>query len=325
MTFTTLPSRRNFLCAGLAAATFTPSYAQDYKSRPLRWLIPYSVGGGSDILARLLSKRLEEKLQQPIVVDNRPGGNTFIAVQALRQAPADGLTFMSASNDTLTIYPHLYQAPYDVSADFTYCALFGTFPYLLICRESLPVKTLQDALVYMRAHDGRFSYSTYGAGSFPHVLMAQLLQREKIQGIAVPYKGAGPAIQDLMGGQIDFMFVDIAAAMSHVQSSKLHAIAVTGSARIQQLPSVPTLLERGAHSAVDNWQGVVMRSGVPSAAVERLQQAFKEVLAMPDVAQQIGSRGVIPTYQDGETFRQTAVRTSQDMALLIKQAGITVN
>lgn len=329
--FDNTPTRRRFalLAATATAALLASSVAsaQDtYPNKPLRWILPFAVGGGSDITARLLSGELAKELGQPVIVENRPGGNTVIATQALLTAPADGYTFMSMSNDSLTINPHLYKLPYQVDKDLDFVAQFALFPFVLVARPDLPLKDASELVDFIRKTGTKATYGTVGSGSNPHIGVEMMLQH--IGGArmtSVPYKGLGPIVVDLLGGQVDMTVSDIPTVLQHVKSGKLKAIAMTGKSRSHLLPGVPSLDEVGFPGYdFDPWQGAVVRKGTSEAVLGRLQEAFRKVLANPEIKSQMEQRGIVPAYRSAPDFRVLVTTGSASMAKLIRDANIKV-
>jgi tripartite-type tricarboxylate transporter receptor subunit TctC len=295
----------------LSAAT---AFAADWPARPVRWIVPYPPGGGTDVLARVLGDVMSENVGQPFVIDNRPGAATIIGAQATATAIPDGYTIMSADNATLVnnaaIYPKL---PYDPVKDLAPVSLIGRFPLVLAVHPSTGIRDFADWRAKVSASPGTFNYATSGIGTPFHVGMELIAQQEKLVITHVPYKGMAPALQDLLGGQVQMMLVDVATALPLIQENKLVAIATAGARRQARLPQVPTLLELGLeNSEFYAWQGVVVPSRTPPEIKGLLNAALRKALSSEKVQQKMEQLGIEPlsstpeemtAYWNAETVR----------------------
>jgi tripartite-type tricarboxylate transporter receptor subunit TctC len=321
---------RRQLLSGAAAGAFamiaTPmsGFAQtSFPSRPIRWICPFAVGGGSDILARLLAREIEKDLGQPVIVDNKPGGNTVIAVQALLQAPADGHTLMSVGVDTLVTNPLIYKMPYDPGRDFSLVATMARFPHVLVARKDFPGATPREMIEAIKTSPRPVSYATFGTGSTSHLSMELLLQRLGAKGTPIPYKGSAPALTDLIGGQIDLFMADAASAQQHVRNGAVKPVGIPSRERYQALQDVPTLSEAGVPGFdLLLWQGVMMRAGTPTAFVERVSASFNKALSDPSVAAVLAERGFQPLYRTPAEFREFVKAGDASFGAIIRQQGI---
>lgn len=294
-----------------------------FPNQPVRWLVPFAAGGGSDAAARIIGEEMTRLLKQQVIIENRPGGNTLIATQALMSAKPDGYTFMSASNDTLTINPHLMKVPYQVDSDFEYVALFATFPTLLVAKKDFPADDAKQALDYIRKNGPSINYASYGTGSVAHIGMEMLLGRLGTKANHVPYKGGAPAVQDMVGGNVDMMMDVIPSSVPHVKSGNLKALAWTGKNRNAALPDLLTLQEAGiAGFDFYSWQGIVAPRGTPAEVVQALSAAFRTVLSSPQVREKLEARGIDATYLDGAAFHKLAAAGSAEMKKVILATGI---
>lgn len=298
----------------LAAAPTLSAAADGYPASPVRWVVPYAAGGGTDVIARTLAAPVSQALGQTVVVDNKPGANTMLGAQEVARAKPDGLTVGSADNATLALNQHLYtRLPYNPERDFEYVGGFARFPYALLVHPSVPARSLKELLELARKEPGRLSYGTPGTGGPNHVAMEQLQQRTGVKFTHVPYRGAAPGLQDLMGGQIQFMLVDTASSQAFVKSGKLRALAVSYPLRLAAFPDVPTFDEAGVPDFVAfSWQGLIAPAGTPKAIVTRLNTELVQALSSEPVQRRLAELGVEP-----------APSTPEEFAALVKQqAGV---
>ncbi len=263
------------LCAGLAV---TPLAAQEYPSRPIRVIVPFSPGGAVDGPTRMVAQELTKRLNQQVVVDNRPGAGATIGSEAVAKATPDGYTLLLASQTnaiSATLYPKLSFNPID---DFEPISLIGREPGVLVVHPSLPVKTVQELIELARSKPGQLDYASSGNGSGQHLFAAQLFSMANVKLNHVPYRGSGQATTDLIGGVVTVSVPGLAGMLAHIRAGKLRALAVTSAQRSPQVPDVPTLAESGypGYSAYV-WLGLLAPKGTPSAIVQRLN---REVLAV---------------------------------------------
>ncbi len=264
-----------------------------FPNKPIRYIVPVAAGGGSDMVGRALCERWSKVLGQSLVVDNIGGGGGVIASQNTARAPADGYTLMQGYVATHGTAPATRKLPYDAVNDFTPIGMIGSTPNVLCINTSLPPQNIQAFLDYVKQNPGRLSYGSAGAGSLTH-LTAELfkLQTNSFM-VHIPYRGIAPAITDLIGGQTQMMFPGLAAALPHIRSGRIRAIAVTGSKRHPQVKDVPTLEEAGLKGFdAQQWYGVVGPANIPAAIVKVLNDAMLAVLAQPDFKEKLSSEAV---------------------------------
>lgn len=291
----TIKSRRTFLVASMLAMAAPHAMADEFPTRQVRLVVPYSAGGSTDALARQISIKLAEVLKQPVIVDNRPGGNNAVAANFVASSPADGYTLLFNDPGLLAINPSLYRKlPYDKDA-FTPVAQLTRFSFMLLVPASNPAHTLKDFVANAKSRSAAMSYGSPSAGTPPHLGMEMVKSVTGIQAEHVPYKGAAPALNDLMGGQIDAMFIDIASGLQYVKSGKLRALAVSSTTRHPVLPDVPTFAESGYSGfEVGAWNGVVAPRGTPPAVIAKLNEAFRTTVNDPAVSAWINSMTTSP-------------------------------
>src|SRR5438034_10497187 len=261
------------LCANAAA--------QSWPDKPIRLIVNFPPGGVADTLARAISPGLSESLKQPVVVENRPGANGSIGADAVAKSPADGYTFLVTSGGAMTVDPFIYSnLPYDTQKDLTPVASLAIVRVFLMIHPSVPAKNLNEFVVYARANPGKLSYGSAGSGSSPHIAAEMFKRAAKIEATHVPYKGAAPALNDLLGGQVQFMF-DPGPGLQHSATGKLTVLAVASAKRASRYPDVPTLEELGMRVDADTTFGVYAPAGVSAAIIERMNRDINRTLNPP--------------------------------------------
>jgi len=265
-----------------------PSIAAEpsaFPSRPVRFILGYPPGGASDAVARVLAQPLTARIGQQILIDNRPGAGGNIAAELAARAAADGHTWFLGNNAILATNQALYERlPYDAVKDFAAVALVGTQPSVLVTHPSLPVRSVRDLIVLAKARPGELNYASTGSGTAGHLTGELFKTLAGVKYQHIPYRGGGPAVIDLISGQVQFMFATSASVMGHVKNKRLNVLAVTSLQRSSALPDVPTVAEAGlpGFEAI-TWHGVVVPAATPSGAVERINTDLNAVLAQNDV------------------------------------------
>ncbi len=283
--------------AALAAALVaTAAMAQDYPSRPIRIVVPFSPGGAVDGPTRAIAAELGKRLKQQVVVDNKPGAGATIGSEMVAKSPPDGYTLLLASQTnaiSASLYPKLNFQPID---DFVGISLLGREPGVLVVHPSLPVKNVAELVAYAKDRPGQLNYASSGNGSGQHLFMAMFASMAGVQLVHVPYRGSGQATTDLLGGTVPMAMPGTAGMVGHVKAGKLRALAVSGATRSLQLPEVPTLAESGVAGlsgyAAYVWLGLLAPKGTPPAIVERLQRELKAALATPEVKNYFAEAGI---------------------------------
>lgn len=309
----------SLLCATGAAV------AQEYPSRPIRWLVPYPAGGGADNIARLVAQRVSDLLKQSVIVDNRPGGNTVIATQLLLSAPKDGYTVMHtveqiASNTSL--YPKL---SYSAERDVDFIAQIARVPFVLLVRPDFPASDAAGVIATMKQNGDKINYGSYGQGGANHLIMEAFADRIGVHPTHIPFQGAAPAIQNLMGGQIDLYFSDPTVALPYIRSGKLKAVLVTTKERLPYLPDLPTVAESGYPDFdMYTWHGLVAPKGLPPQVVATLADTVKKVVSDPAVNKELLERGLIPDAQGPSQFRETFMNSQATLGTIVQKLGIKI-
>lgn len=280
--------------AALAAYACTfPAAAQDFPRRAITLIVPHSAGGTSDILARTVAAEVGKTLGQTIVVDNKGGANGSIAAKAVATAAPDGYTLLLATASTHGINPALYKKlQYDAVKDFTPVTLLATVPNVLVVNKQVQATDVQQLIAEIKADGNAFNMASAGAGTPGHLAGEMFKQRAGLEFVHVPYKGGSPALADLIGGQVQFLFTTIPGALPHIKAGTLRALAVTSPRRSPALPDLPTMAESGlpGFQAI-SWHGIVAPAGTPPAVVDTLNRAFSKALAAPEVRQRLMEEG----------------------------------
>ncbi|WP_416052205.1 Bug family tripartite tricarboxylate transporter substrate binding protein [Cupriavidus basilensis] len=280
-------------CALAAAMLALPAGAQEYPARPITLVVPHPAGGTSDILARTVAAEIGKTLGQTVLVDNRGGANGTIAAKQVAQAAPDGYTLLLATASTHGINPTLYRKiSYDAAKDFAPVALLATVPNVLVVGKRVPVRNLPELTRYIKSKAGGANMGSAGAGTPGHLAGEMYKDEAALSFLHVPYKGGAPAITDLVGGQIDFMFTTVPAVLPHIKAGAVRALAVTSPARSAALPAVPTMAESGlpGFQAV-SWHGVVAPAGTPPPVLDKLSKAIAATLVVPEVRKRLAQEG----------------------------------
>jgi tripartite-type tricarboxylate transporter receptor subunit TctC len=296
--------------------------AQNFPNKPIRLITPYAAGASTDLLARAVANALTRDLGQPVVVDNRPGAGGIIAAQETLRSPADGYTFLLTSAGILTMNQSIYpKLPYDPYKDFASITIAVRMPIVIIVNPSVPIKNAQDRIAEAKANPGKLTYGSAGTGTSQH-LAGELFKHMTGADIAhVPYRGGAPAMNDLLGGQINLMFVQVPSALPQIKAGKVRAIAVGSDQRDPKMPDVPTVAESGVRGYnSDTWYGFVAPAGVPAPIIEKLHAAI--VRALKDNEQKMSEQGFNVDGGSAKEMADTLVAESKKWATVIKAANI---
>nr|WP_240636183.1 tripartite tricarboxylate transporter substrate binding protein [Caldimonas tepidiphila] len=317
------------MAAGLLGAVPGVAGAQAaFPSKPITIIVPFSAGGTTDILARLIGQQLGPELGgQTVVIDNRAGAGGNIGAQAAARAAADGHTLFMGTVGTHAINASLYKKlPYDPVKDFAPLTRVAVVPNLLVTHPSVPFKTVPEMIAYARANPGKLTFGSPGNGSSPHISGELFKSLAKVDMQHIPYKGSAPAMSDLLGGQIDVMFDNMPSALPHVKSGKLRALAVTPARRSPELPSVPTLAEAGVPGyEATSWFGLYAPAGTPPQVLSRLHGALTKVLASPEVQKKIAEQGAEPVSETPEEFAAFMRRETEKWARVVRESGASID
>lgn len=314
----------------IACATLTISAAhaqESFPSKTIRWVVPYSAGGGSDALARIIGGQMSTQMGQQIVIDNRPGGAAIIGTDTVAKSPGDGYTLLSADNGALVFNTALFKSlPYNPQKDLTPVGLMVKFPLLLVVNPATGYSSAEQLINDIRKNPNKLGYGTAGVGSPHHVAMEMLKEHAKLEVMHVAYKGAAPAIQDVVAGQLPMMVVDTAAGMQMIKAGKVKVLATFSKARLASLPNVPTLMELG-YTDIEAvaWQGVATPASTPASIVQKLGSEMQKAINTPSVKARLLELGLEPVASDAAGM---AVQWNQDANFwpkLIRQRGISLD
>ena len=313
----------------LAAACllFCPlAAAQDYPNKPVRIIVPFAAGGVADLLPRMVGEKLQQKWGQPVIVENKVGAAGNIGMAEGARAAADGYTLTLAPTGNLTVNPALFpNLPFDTAKDFVPVTMLAQVANVLVVHPSVPAKTLKELIAYAKANPDKLNFASPGDGSGAH-LAGELLKLEAgIKATHVPYKGLAPAVNDLLGGQVQMMFAGISTVLQHVKSGKLVALAVASPQRNPQLPDTPTVIESGIPGfEVISWYGIVTRAGTPPAVVQKLHRDMVEALKAEDVRAKLAGLGLEPVGNTPEQFDALIRAEGRKWSDIVKRANIKV-
>ena len=312
------------LSALLFAAAAAPVGAQDFPSRPLRIIVPYPPGGGTDRVARIIGEKLAEQMSQPVVIENRAGAGGVVGTEASARAAPDGYTMVLGSTATHAVNPGLYSKPgYDPIADFVAISPLATTPAILVVNASLQVSSLQELLAMLRAPRPGVSmtFASAGAGSLQHMAGELFKSMTKADILHVPYKGAAPAMTDLLAGHVTMAFDTMPSAMPHVRAGKLKALGISSPKRVPSLPDVPAIAEFVPGYELITWYGLLAPRGVPAPIVERLNGEVRKALESRDVADKLTQAGLDPMWSGSAEFSAMVRADVPRMRQLIQASG----
>ena len=299
--------------------------AQPYPSKPVRILIGFPAGAGSDIVTRLVTPGLTKGLGQSFIVDNRPGATGNIAAELVARAPADAHTLLTVTA-TLAVNQSMYKKPpVDLLKDFDSAALLGTVPFVLVVHPSLPVRTVKDFVVFAKARPGQLTFSSTGQGGSPHLTGEMLRAQAGLDILHVPYKGTPQATTDLISGQVTMMFANTLSVLPSVNAGRLRALAITSAKRSSAAPTVPTMIEAGFPGFESGtWFSLAAPAGSPAAALQRLNAEVNRVLQQPDVRERFAAQGAEPLTGNVEQVLAYTRNEIDKWARVVKGAGLKV-
>jgi tripartite-type tricarboxylate transporter receptor subunit TctC len=311
----------------LAALTLVwgTALAQTYPTKPVRLIVTYPPGGSSDLMARVFGAKLAEIWGQQVVIESKPGAAGAIGTEYTARQPADGYTFMIGNSGPVAINPLLSQVPYNVEKDFIPVSQISAGPNVLVVKGDAPFKSLADIVRYAKANPGKLNYGTSGPGSISHLSSEMLKNLTGVQAVEVPYKGGVLAVQDMLGGHIQFIFSDTLPAMAHVRAGTLRALCLTGSEPFALIPELKMCEADVPGLVALNWWGILFPAGTPRPIVERLHADTVKALADPDVKKKFGDLGVVAVSSTPEEFSAFIRAEMAKYGKLIKEAHIKVN
>jgi tripartite-type tricarboxylate transporter receptor subunit TctC len=308
--------------AGLLGADIAA--AQAYPAKPIKIVVTFAPGGGSDYIARLIAQKLTERIGMQVIVDNRPGAGGNIGAEAVVKSPPDGYTLL-LSSASYTVNPSLYKLPFDPMGDITPIIQLSKGPYVVAVHPSVPANTFAELVALAKREPGKLAFGSSGSGGHMHISTEYLLDETQMKMIHIPYKGTGPALTDAISGNIQLVLGSVATTLQYVKAGKLRALAVTTPKRIAAAPDIPTVAESGYPNwEVTNWHGLVGPKGLPREIVERLNREVNEVLKSKDVEKILGADGLEPA---GGTPDELAAAMRMEIARwarVVKHAGVKI-
>lgn len=321
-----LSPRRRWLrtaaVAGALALLGAGAFAQAWPNRPIRLVVGFAPGGGTDVMARALAQALTESMGQPVVVDNKPGASGNIGAGEVVRAQADGYTLLLAPTSFQTVNPSLFKAPFDPAKDLTPLAAVGRSPMYIVARPTIEAKDAKDLVALAKKQPGKLSYASSGPGTAPHLAAELFKQQAGIFAVHVPYRGSAPALQDVMAGQADYVF-DPGIAFPHIRAGKVKLLAVTSAKRSTFFPEAPTLAEQGIKGAeLDIWWGVWAPNNLPAEVKARLDREIPKALAQASLKERYNLLGLEPAYLDAAAFRTLLADETKLLTKLIHERAI---
>ena len=302
--------------------------AQGYPNRPVRLIVGFPPGGGTDVVARIIAPRLSEFLGQPVVIENRPGATGTVAAGMVAKSPADGYTLMMGHVSVNAIAPSLFpQLPYDVIRDFAPVTLTASVPHFVVVHPSLPVKSVKELIAYAQAHPGKLSFPSAGNGSTPHLAGEMFKSMAGVDLVHVPYKGTGQSMQDLLAGQHQVAFDTMPASAPYVRAGRLRVLAVSSAKRVPEFPDVPTVDEAGVPGyVITTWYGVFAPAGTPAGIVNRLHAEITKAMQAPETHAKLKEIGVDDTITHSpEAFAALVRADTARYAKVVKDAGLRID
>ena len=313
-----------WLAAGLCVL-LTPALAaaQSFPDHTIRLIVPFPPGGPNDIIARVVSQKMQAILKQTIVIDNRGGQGGVLGTDLVAKAKPDGYTIAIASAGALAISPSMEKVAYDTLKDLAPVTLVAKVPEMLVVAENVPAKNMAELVALAKKQPGKLNFASSGPGSLPHLAGELFKLTAKIDIVHVPYRGAAPAVNDLLGGQVQMVFLDLPVLLPQVKAGKLRPIAVGAEKRVPTAPDVPTTAEAGMPSLLtENWYGMVAPAGTPKDVVAALNKAAVEAMKDPDVVSKLSSQGAMLIGDTPDEFRAFIASETAKWAKVIKDAGV---
>jgi tripartite-type tricarboxylate transporter receptor subunit TctC len=305
------------------AAAQTNAAEQAYPTRPVRLVVALAAGGPTDVVMRVVATKLSEQLGQQMVVDNRPAVGGSIAGEIVSQAPPDGYTLFAGANGTIAIAPNLFaKLPFSVSRDLTPVALIGNSPLAVMVHPSVPAQSMKDLLALAKAKPGAINYGSSGQGGTGHLATELLCLMANLKMTHVPYKGAGPSLIGLVGGEIDLMISGLASGLAYIKQKQVRALAVTSVKRLPQVPEVPTVAETVPGYEAGSWYAILTRAGTPRPIIDRLNREVATAIRSPDVNSKLVSGGVDPEPLTPEQLGQKIRIETERWGKVVKAAGV---
>ena len=318
-----IPAMLRTLVCVIAAGFAVAAPAQNYPTKPVRFVVPFVPGGPTDIQGRMLGEKLAQQLGQQVIVDNRGGAGGNIGMELVARAPADGYTIVIATVGTWAVNPHLYKLSFDVIRDFAPIIQVSSSPGVLVVHPSVPVKNVKELIALAKAKPGQLNYGSSGVGGFGHISGELFTLMTKTKMTHIPYKSSAPSLTDLISGQIQVLFNNAISTVPHVKSGRVRALATTGATRSPALPDLPTVAEAGVPGYENSsWSAIGAPAGTPKPIIERLNKTFADILKMPDIQQKHADVGAQIIGGTPEQFHAYLKAEIAKFGKLVKAAGI---
>ena len=307
--------------------SLAPAWSQGYPARPIRLVVPFPAGGPSDFLSRILGHRLSAELGQQVVLENRTGAGGVTGVDSVAKSPPDGYTVGLTSGSVLSAIPFMTaKFPFDWQKDLSLLTLVARVHEVLVVHPSVPVNTLQELVTYAKNNPRKISFGSAGTGTFTHLAVELLKIKAKIDVVHVPYRGAAPAVNDLLGGHIDMIVLDVSVLLPHIRSGAIKALAVTSATRSDALPDVPTTGEAGFKTVLsDNWYGLIAPAGLPSKVEDQLHKAAIKTLRSAELKKQFHIQDAVPSPSTPEEFTAFVMREQAKWEPVVTTVGIKID
>jgi tripartite-type tricarboxylate transporter receptor subunit TctC len=318
----------NFTAAALVAlgASSSPASAQDYPNKPIKFVVPFSPGGSTDILARLIGEKLSQRVGQPVVIDNRSGSGGNIGADAVAKAPADGYTMLMGTTGIMAINDSLYaKLPYDAAKDLAPVVHVASLTNVLAVNPELPAKNVQELIDYAKKNPGKLNFASSGPGSATHLVGELFKSNTGVDIVHIPYRGSGQAMTDLLGGKVSMMFDQIASSVSNIQAGKLKALGVTSKDRSSALPNTPTIAESGVPGfEALSWSGIVVPAGTPQPVIDKLNREVNAILQDPAIRKRFAELGADPIGGSPADFANHLDKERAKWSKVVKDASIRI-
>jgi tripartite-type tricarboxylate transporter receptor subunit TctC len=310
---------------GLSLLLPSLALAEEFPSKPIRLIVPFPPGGPNDIIARVVGQRMSEITKQPVVIDNRSGQAGVLGTDAVAKSPPDGYTIGITSASSLAISPSLEKIAYDVDKDLAPITLVAEVPEMLVVASNVPAKNMEELVTLAKAQPGKLNFASAGVGGLPHLAGELFKLTAKIDIVHVPYRGAAPAINDLLGQQVQMTFLDLPVILPQIRAGNLRPIALGAKTRATQAPDVPTTAEVGMPDLlIENWYGMVAPSATPPDVIKKLNRIATEAMSDPNVKDKLADQGLTLVPQTPDEFRAYIADETKKWAKVIKDAGVEI-
>jgi tripartite-type tricarboxylate transporter receptor subunit TctC len=309
----------------LGFALLVPSFAaaEDFPSKPIRLIVPFPPGGPNDIIARVVGQRMSEIARQPIIIDNRGGQAGVLGTDAVAKSAPDGYTIGITSASSLAISPTMEKIAYDPQKDLTPITLVAAVPEMLVVASNVPAKNMEELVALCKAQPGKLNFASAGVGGLPHLAGELFKLTARIDIVHVPYRGAAPAINDLLGQQVQMTFLDLPVILPQIKAGNLHPIALGAKQRASQAPDVPTTAEVGMPDLlIENWYGMVGPAGLPPEILAKINGLAREAMSDPQVKEKLADQGLTLVPDTPDEFRAYIISETKKWAKVIKDAGV---